>query len=599
MWCHDPRPFKLIVNFIIKSQFYIIMIPILPNAQAKNIFGLFAGKVFKVPNYQRSYAWERKNWEDFWNDIKDGLTTNTEHYWGTITLKATGETLYCSERDITFDVYEVVDGQQRLTTIYLFILALSNVGKPALRDNFIKCGDIYRLELGELNNQFLKDLVDGKNPQPTIKTNRLLKECLEYFEEQISSFGRLDDLSQYLQNKTFCLEFVVHDQTLAVKAFESLNDRGKPLTLLDKTKSNLMFVSLRYLSGELDEQINQVFGNVFTNYDIIKEIGEEEDIDYIRSYRFTEDELLRFFYHYFAYYAIQKYNLPEGYNYDIATIDVFEKFIKGACNSLKNNRQKLYNFVKDFLESLDKFTSAFRNIIEKVKTDYKFKKLFSFLGLNARIYPLIISLEAENLLDDDILKLIEALDLRVYKIRGTDPKADLYRNVISKIKINPNRQQIVAGIKRFINDFMNDLTFQLYLNGNLYKNPATKYILWEYEKYLNSSFDDCNYNLYKTCQIEHIFPENPTLCFPAYGFNNEEEYKANIHRLGNLCLLEANLNSLCGNRPPINKVQYYQRSNVPRTRQLGYNISNNGFNKEDIEKLTKEIIDFCLKRWEV
>ncbi len=255
--------------------------------------------------------------------------------------------------------------------------------------------------------------------------------------------------------------------------------------------------------------------------------------------------------------------------------------------------------MKDFLESLDRFTSAFRNVVEKVKTDCKFKKLFSFLGLNTRIYPLIISLEAENLLDDDMLKLIEALDLRVYKIRGTDPRADLYRNVISKIKTDPNKQRIANGIKRFINEFMDDLTFQLYLNGRMYKNPATKYILWEYEKHLDSTFDDCNYNLYKTCQIEHIFPEEPTLDFPAYEFNNEEEYKANIHRLGNLCLLEANLNKLCGNVPPINKVQYYQRSSVPRTRQLGYDISNNGFTKDDVEKLTGEIIDFCLKRWKV
>jgi len=37
-------------------------------------------KVFRVPDYQRNYAWEKKNWEDFWNDIKEGLSTSTEHY---------------------------------------------------------------------------------------------------------------------------------------------------------------------------------------------------------------------------------------------------------------------------------------------------------------------------------------------------------------------------------------------------------------------------------------------------------------------------------------------------------------------------------------
>lgn len=570
-----------------------------PSAEVRDIDELFAGKIFRVPNYQRNYAWTKKNWDDFWSDIKEGLETNTDHYWGTITLKITDETYYCEEEDKYFKVYEVVDGQQRLTTIYLFLLALSNKGKPILKKRFIKCGNIYRLELGGLNSQFLKDLVDEKNPTPTIKTNKLLKECLEFFENQIDSFKRIDDLSRYLQKITFSLEFVVQDQTLAVKAFESLNDRGKPLTLLDKTKSYLMFFSLRYLNNKLNDRINEVFGNVFTNYDIIKEIGEQEDIDYIRSARFTEDELLRFFYHYFAYYAIQKYNLPIGYNYDATANDVFEIFLKKSCSHLKNNQKNLKSFVEEFLNGLDKFVESFRRVIERVKNNCNIKKMFSFLGLNTRVYPLLISLEAENLLDNSMLDLLETLDLRVYKIRGTDPRADLYRDCISKIKLNPDHNQIADGIKNFVNWFMDDPTFQHYLNGSLYKNPAVKYILWEYEKHLNSSFDDCNYTLYKTCQVEHIFPEEPTFSFPAFQFDDEREYVANIHRLGNLCLLEEKINKRIQNKTPQGKTHDYQQSAIPRTKQLGYDISNKGFDKRNIEEITKEIIDFCLKRWSI
>jgi len=576
-----------------------------PNAEARDVDELFAGKIFRVPDYQRNYSWDKKNWEDFWNDIKEGLDTGTEHYWGTITLKATEETYYCEEEDKYFKVYEVVDGQQRLTTMYLFLLALSNGGKPVLKKRFIKCGNIYRLELGGLNGQFLKRLIDGENPSPDIKTNKLLKECLGYFANQILSFGKLDDLSKYLQKITFSLEFVVQDQTLAVKAFESLNDRGKPLTLLDKTKSYLMFVSLRYLNNKLNEQINTVFGNVFTNYDIIKEIGEQENIDYIRSVRFTEDELLRFFYHYFAYYSIKKYDLPVGYNYDTTANEVFEIFLKKSCNHLKMMTQDLEKLIKEFLEDLDKFATSFREIIEKVKIDCRIKKMFSFLGLNTRIYPLLISLKTENLLDNSMLDLLETLDLRIYKIRGTDPRADLYRDVISQIKVNPNRQQIIdggnnlIGIKDFIRRFMDDAEFQHSLNKNLHGNPAVKYILWEYEKHLDSSFDDCDYELYRMCQIEHIFPEKHTLRFPAYQFSDERDYVANIHRLGNLCLLEEKINKRIQNKIPQNKSKDYQQSAIPRTKQLGYNISNNGFYKGNIDKITNEIIDFCLKRWNI
>ena len=440
-------------------------------------------KVFRVPDYQRNYAWEKKNWEDFWNDIKEGLSTSTEHYWGTITLKSTGESLYCSEKDIPFNLFEVVDGQQRITTIYLFLLALANVGKPALRESFVKCGNIYRLELGGLNNQFLKDLVDGKNPSPLIKTNRLLKECLEYFENQIHSLNKLDELSKYLQNVTFSLEFVVQNQTLAVKAFESLNDRGKLLTLLDKTKSYLMFVSLRYLKSKLNGKINSVFGHVFTYYDIIKEIGEKENVDYIKSNRFTEDELLRFFYHYFAHYSITRYNLPLGYDYDVTANDVFEIFLKKSCEHLRSTSLDLENFVKEFLEEIEKFTSSFKGIIEKIEKDCSFEKLFSFLGLNTRVYPLIISLELKGWLNNSMINTIETLDLRVYKVRGTDPRAKLYREVISQIKTTTNPRDIKTGIISFINEFMPDPLFLHYLNQKIYDNPATKFILWEYEKH--------------------------------------------------------------------------------------------------------------------
>ncbi|MCD6255698.1 MAG: HNH endonuclease [Deltaproteobacteria bacterium] len=490
--------------------------------------------------------------------------------------------------------------------MYLFLLALSNGGKPVLKKRFIKCGNIYRLELGGLNSQFLKRLIDGENPSPDIKTNKLLKECLGYFASQILSFGKLDDLSKYLQKITFSLEFVVQDQTLAVKAFESLNDRGKPLTLLDKTKSYLMFVSLRYLNNKLNEQINTVFGNVFTNYDIIKEIGEQENIDYIRSVRFTEDELLRFFYHYFAYYSIKKYDLPVGYNYDATANEVFEIFLKKSCNHLKMMTQDLEKLIEEFLGDLDKFATSFREIIGKVKIDCRIKKMFSFLGLNTRIYPLFISLKTENLLDNSMLDLLETLDLRIYKIRGTDPRADLYRDVISQIKVNPNRQQIIdggnnlIGIKDFIQRFMDDAEFQHSLNKNLHGNPAVKYILWEYEKHLDSSFDDCDYELYRMCQIEHIFPEKHTLRFPAYQFSDERDYVANIHRLGNLCLLEEKINKRIQNKIPQNKSKDYQQSAIPRTKQLGYNISNKGFYKgKNIDKITNEIIDFCLKRWNI
>lgn len=569
--------------------------------QPRDVHKLFEGKIFKVPNYQRTYSWELEQVKDFWNDIREAMITNTKHYWGTITLRFTGEHKYHEGTANRFEVFEVVDGQQRIATIYLFLLALSK-WRPTIKDDFIKCGEIYRLELGGLNNQFLKDLVDGKNPQPDFKTNKLLKATLGFFENELehcSDIGKIDlnKIFIHLRYETFSLEFGVKDETLAIKTFQSLNDRGKSLTLLDKAKSFLMFYSSRYLNTDLMPNINTVFGNVLTSFDIVRGIGEDEEIYYISGRQFSEDELLRFFYHYFAVYARNKYQLPLAYDYDITGEEVFKQFLKMSCEHLKNDSVNLRNFIYEFLESFNRFAEAFKSIISRVQKDCLYKKLFSFLGLNARLYPLIISLECEKILNEQMLNIIESVDIRIYKIRGTDPRAKLYEDAISQIKINPDAEKIYKTIIDFRDTFMWDDNFRSYLTQPLYGNPATKYILWEFEKSQDPSFNDCDYRFYKDLQIDHVLPQTPTFSFPAYDFEDMFKYYSEVDKIGNLTLLEEKINKKIRNKPPQSKINEYLSSNVPETKRLGSHISNAGFNKKDIADRMKKIIDFCTKRW--
>jgi uncharacterized protein with ParB-like and HNH nuclease domain len=121
-----------------------------PPASTVNLNELFTSKIFKVPDYQRAYSWDRKNWEDLWNDIREGMDSRTPHFWGTITLRNTGATEYDSTSAQQFTVYEVVDGQQRITTLCLLILALARAGKEPLKANFVKSGGYYRVRLGSL-----------------------------------------------------------------------------------------------------------------------------------------------------------------------------------------------------------------------------------------------------------------------------------------------------------------------------------------------------------------------------------------------------------------------------------------------------------------
>lgn len=578
----------------------------LMNGHAATILQLFAGKVFRVPAYQRNYSWDKENWQDFWDDIIESKMTGSPHYWGTITLRPTQEQVLCEEEGTPYQIYDVVDGQQRITTIYLFLLALASPGwSPVAMPYYLKCGSsVYRLELGGLNSQHLKSLADGKNPAPQNKTNHLLSDALEYFKQKLGAFaqtGQPLSLYQHLQSSTITLEFDVNDPTLAIRAFESLNDRGKQLTLLDKTKSFSIFYSSKYLGNSLTPQINTAFGNIFTAFDEAKDIGEKSSIDYfVRRDGMSEDNLLAFFYHYFASYAINKFGLSNqlSYHYDIASEDVFQEFLKNACNYLRGNQGQLQAFLQEFVSEFENFALALKQLIANVPSNASYRRVFSFLGINAAVYPLIIGLQMKGWLTPPVLDLVEALDVRVYKVRGTDPRAPLYRDVVAALKANLTISQAEQYIKDNIQSYMSDAELQVYLQRDFYRNAGSRYMLWEFEKYQKPNFNSQDFALYDQMSIDHALPEEPTFSFPTLMFQDTLDYLSSIHKVGNLFLLEATYNKSAHNIMPAAKTNYYQLSKIPTTVQTGFAIQQKGsFDKQDITNRTANFITFCLQRW--
>lgn len=89
---------------------------------AINLLELFNGKIFRIPDYQRGYAWEEKQLQELWDDVEEIPEENGEfkkHYTGTIYL----EEIAAHENEKWLSgvrFYDVVDGQQRLTTISIF-----------------------------------------------------------------------------------------------------------------------------------------------------------------------------------------------------------------------------------------------------------------------------------------------------------------------------------------------------------------------------------------------------------------------------------------------------------------------------------------------
>ena len=88
------------------------------DAKKKSLREFFVDKKLTVPDYQRLYSWDKRNWEDFWNDLVESISMKVPHYYGTVTVK------FLSQDSSELYNYEIIDGQQRITTFYLFSLAL-------------------------------------------------------------------------------------------------------------------------------------------------------------------------------------------------------------------------------------------------------------------------------------------------------------------------------------------------------------------------------------------------------------------------------------------------------------------------------------------
>lgn len=126
----------------------------------------FTGKSFRIPTYQRDYAWDTGNVDDLLDDIIEAIETNTSHYIGTFILSETSRP----------KLYNVVDGQQRLTTlIMLFNIAINELGTPTDQiiygDKFIRSQNdrTWRLELLNDNCTFFQVMLEGKKPRVALE----------------------------------------------------------------------------------------------------------------------------------------------------------------------------------------------------------------------------------------------------------------------------------------------------------------------------------------------------------------------------------------------------------------------------------------------
>lgn len=203
---------------------------------------LFADRVFRIPHYQRFYSWNKRQRDDLFNDLKKlaGSSEDVHHFMATIVCHRTKET-----KDVgatQYRIYDVVDGQQRLTTLILLLkcieLALPDLSEDRLdlaRTLVKRDGQLILLQTNNANelifNRFIREGIDpAKNDIETHSDRNLasaISDCKKFVKEWVETRDILALMRQVLHHLGFVV-FDTEDSHVVYTIFEVLNSRGSP-----------------------------------------------------------------------------------------------------------------------------------------------------------------------------------------------------------------------------------------------------------------------------------------------------------------------------------------------------------------------------------
>ncbi len=242
----------------------------------KSLIEIFNERFFRIPDFQRGYSWEINQLEDFWEDLLN-LKNDKIHYTGLLTvepitkknienLEKWKDDLWLFEREL--NAYYLIDGQQRLTTAIILVNEILNLVDESAGINFKdksywinkflyqSYGEKYKsyifgYERDNPSDEYFKTKILGqqsstadKVPEQTLYTSNL-QTAKEFFNKELSNLNsnELEDIFKKITTK-FKFNFYEIDEELDVYVtFETMNNRGKPLSNLELLKNRLIYLS--------------------------------------------------------------------------------------------------------------------------------------------------------------------------------------------------------------------------------------------------------------------------------------------------------------------------------------------------------------------
>lgn len=518
--------------------------------------------VLVIPKYQREYCWKKENCYELFEDLKTIISNSNDrtHYMGAIISSQDGNVKRAGIRK------NIIDGQQRLTTLSLLILAMIQLSKePDLlnfeeRDDFFPRADLENAIWNRSDRSGKKlilrhfeegcDFQNYSNVVDFVKGEEIGK-CSDNQTVIVRNFNYLYDLLlEYVSgkdpivagnelydglNKLVFIDITLDERDDPQQVFESMNATGMDLSEFDKCR-NFFLINSNNVSDELLAAWNRIEQN-------LNEIWRNLHIDHIQIQN-------KFFYAYLKYHK-QRAN---------STIKLRDKsyynYIKSYINRYNDGDNRL---MLNFLNEVALLSEKFNQMMLVRDPDPSINTVLQRMQYldNTQFWPVIFALFLERnnggLSNDDFSLALSAINSYIIRraVCEKDTRAStgmskyILRQLTSRNLMGQNKSEIVRSciLNPTVPSYSipNDSEFQnhLYSLSYLDKRKLITTILWSIESYLRRNLNeiDCN-----NASIEHIMPQTLTqewrteLCSENQNEVVEEVFSYWLHKLGNLTL---------------------------------------------------------------
>jgi uncharacterized protein with ParB-like and HNH nuclease domain len=521
------------------------------------------GKIYKIPLYQRPYSWNEKHTQDLINDTYEAFQENQQEYFiGTIISIE-------KERDTRYDI---VDGQQRLTTLTLMFSKLRDLiedsaAKKVMQDRIMPVNVLTgeaekpRLNIRLQDQRFFEKHIlavdkpeipaELSEPQRNLINNS--KEIESYLKDK--SQNELKLYANYLLNNVYIVFVNTQSFASAYRLFNVLNARGLSLSNGDLLKNRLYELAGTNASSQ---------GIIEDTWQELEEIITIANLDnFLGHFRTSikgskaQDDLFK-----------EYEQILIGKDVD----DFCSELIKAA-----NNYKKIVT--NDFPVTLKIYVSS----LKRVSYDEWIPPVLAFLNSSDH-----------NIDDKDFFELIEKITYQnwIRRLGGTK-RNTVYYNVINDINSNRSKEDLFDTFKKHANN----KEFIEVLNGDLYGMSYAKAVLLGIENTMQDSSVVKDYT--GLISIEHILPQSIKDSYWTDRFDSEK-HKMLVHRIGNLTLLSGKKNTKAQNYSFPKKKEIYNNLDKKVSFDLTKEVcSNSDWTEEKIYERQEKIIKHLREMWEI